>query len=95
VIKVTENGLNLIWPDGSIVTGATFRELEDALRASQWHTFETRREFRHELRRRAAIYSGKPMEKVRRQSSKQFIFSLVHSGVCMLEDARLPNPPKK
>lgn len=94
MITVTENGINLIWPDGSIVTGANYRELEDALRASQWHTFETRREFRHEMRRRAALYTGKPIEAVGRQSSKQFIFSLVHSGVCMLEDARLPNTKK-
>lgn len=87
---MTPDGLNLIWPDGSIVTGATYRELEDALRASQWHDFGTRREFRAELRHRAAIYTGKPFPPIQFQTSKQFIHSLVHSGICMLEDARLP-----
>lgn len=77
--------INLIFPDGSIVSGATFAEVEEALRASQWHTFETRREFRGEMRRRAAIWSGRSSKPVIYQTPKAFIYSLVNSGMCMLE----------
>lgn len=78
--------LNLIWPDGSIVSGATFAELEDALRASQWHTYKTRREFRRELRRRAELWSGRKSKPIPYQTPKAFIYHLVNSGMCMLED---------
>ena len=37
---------NLTFPPGTIVTGRTFQDLEDALRASQWRPFKTRRAFR-------------------------------------------------
>lgn len=77
--------LNLIWPDGTIVTGRTFAELEDALRASQWHTYKTRREFRQELRKRAAIWSGRKPKPVIYQTPKAFIYHLINSGMCMLE----------
>jgi hypothetical protein len=78
--------LNLIFPDGSIVTGSSFTELEASLRASQWRTFESRREFRREMRARAEVWSGeRPRKPVVYQSSKSFILSLVHSGMCMLE----------
>lgn len=75
----------LIWTDGTIVTGSSFRELEDTLRATQWSTYKTRREFRREMRRRAAIWSGRPKTKpVGIQSSQDFILSLVHAGMCTL-----------
>lgn len=77
--------LNLIWPDGTIVTGRTFAELEDALRASQWTAYKTRREFRQELRRRAAVWSGRRGKPVIYQTPKAFIYHLVNSGMCMLE----------
>jgi hypothetical protein len=78
--------INLIWPDGSIVSGATFAEVEEALRASQWHTFKTRREFRREMRRRAELWSGRTSKPVLYQTPKSFIYQLVHSGMCMLEE---------
>ena len=79
--------LNLIFPDGSIVTGRTFADLEDALRASQWHDFKTRREFRQEMRRRAELWSGRKAKPVLYQTHKGFIYHLVNSGMCMLEEA--------
>lgn len=77
--------LNLIWPDGTIVTATTYLELEDALRASQWQPFKSRREFRREMRRRAAVWTGRPPKPVLYQTSKAFIYQLVNSGMCMLE----------
>lgn len=78
--------INLIFPDGSIVTGRTFQELEEALRASQWHDFKSRREFRSEMRRRARLWSGRRPKPIIYQTPKAFIYSLVHSGMCMLEE---------
>jgi len=77
--------LNLIFPDGSIVTGRTFAELEEALRATQWRPYKTRREFRRDLRRRAANWSGRAQKPVIYQTPKGFIYHLVNSGMCMLE----------
>lgn len=77
--------INLIWPDGSIVSGATFAEVEEALRATQWHTFKSRREFRREMRSRAALWSGRTNKPVLYQTPKAFIYSLVNADLCMLE----------
>lgn len=79
--------LNLMFPDGSLVTGATFAELEEALRASQWESFKSRREFRREMRRRSLLWSGRTFAKpVLYQTPKAFIYQLVNSGMCMLDD---------
>jgi hypothetical protein len=79
--------LNLIFPDGTIVTGASFKELEDALRASQWQEYDSRREFRTEMRHRAELWTGRPARKpVLYQTPKGFIYHLVNSGMCMLEE---------
>lgn len=76
--------LNLLWPDGSLITADTWRELEDALRATQWSTFKSRRSFRREMRRRAAEWSGRKLKPVGIQSSREFIMSLVHADMCTL-----------
>lgn len=77
--------INLVFPDGSIVSGATFAEVEDALRASQWHTYSTRRAFRREMRKRAAHWTGRVQKPVLYQTPKAFIYQLVNSELCMLE----------
>ena len=77
--------LNLIFPDGSIVTGASYAELEEALRATQWHAFNTRRDFRREMRKRAALWTGRPSKPILYQTPKGFIHQLINSGMCMLE----------
>lgn len=90
---MTAARLNLIWPDGSIVTADTFEELEEALRATQWHTFKSRREFRREFRKRAEVWSGRRVSKpILYQTPKAFIYQLVNSGMCILEDADLNLP---
>lgn len=80
--------ISLIWPDGSIVTGASYAEVEDALRATQWHTYRSRREFRREMRRRAALWAGQRVSKpIAWQTSKGFIMTLVNAGMCMLDES--------
>jgi hypothetical protein len=83
---MTNQRINLIWPDGSIVSGATFAEVEEALRATQWHTFKTRREFRREMR-------GRTNKPVLYQTPKGFIYSLVNAELCMLEITNNPTTP--
>lgn len=77
--------INLIWPDGSIVSGATFAEVEEALRATQWHTYKSRRAFRREMRHRAELVSGRVPKPVLYQTPKAFIYSLVNAELCMIE----------
>lgn len=77
--------VNLIWPDGSIITAKSFAELEEALRATQWHSFKNRRQFRREMRSRAQLWSGRANKPVIYQTPKAFIYSLVHAGLCMIE----------
>jgi hypothetical protein len=87
---MTNQRINLIWPDGSIVSGATFAEVEEALRATQWHTFKTRREFRREMRARIALMTGRTNKPVLYQTPKGFIYSLVNAELCMLEITNNP-----
>jgi hypothetical protein len=81
--------LNLIFPDGSIVTGRTYQELEEALRATQWRPYKSRRAFRRDMRRRAENWSGRPAKPILYQTPKAFIHTLVNSGMCMLEEGIL------
>jgi hypothetical protein len=79
--------VSLIWPDGSIVSGRSYAEVEDALRASQWTTYPSRRAFRREMRKRAVLWTGRRLSKpISWQTSKSFIHSLVDSGMCMLDE---------
>lgn len=80
-----ETMLNLIFPDGTIVTGRTFQDLEDALRASQWKPYKSRRAFRQDMRRRAANWSGRSQKPVLYQTPKAFIYTLINADMCMLE----------
>jgi hypothetical protein len=75
--------IELLWPDGTVTTGATWTEVEDAVRAAQWRPFKSRREFRREMRRRALVWSGeKP--KAARGTPRQFLQSLADAGMFMI-----------
>jgi len=79
--------VSLIWPDGTLVSGRSYAEVEDALRASQWTTYPSRRAFRREMRKRATMWSGRRVSKpIAWQTPKSFILSLVDSGMCMLDE---------
>lgn len=81
--------IELIFPDGEVVTGTTFRETENALRASQWNSYPSRRAFRREMRRRAILWSGKrtvmffPV-----RTSKLFLRSLAKVGMFRIEKTK-------
>jgi hypothetical protein len=57
--------ITILWPDGKITTGRAWEDIEDAIRAAQWHTFKTKREFRREMRRRAEVWSGERPRRIR------------------------------
>jgi hypothetical protein len=50
--------IELLWPDGSITAGATWEDVEAAIRSEQWHSFDSLEDFRSEMCRRAGIWSG-------------------------------------
>ena len=74
--------IQIIWPNGELTTGKTFAEVERAIRATQWQTYATRRDFREELAARAKVWSGiiVPI----RKSSEDFIRSLHKANMFMM-----------
>ncbi len=76
--------ITLLWPDGSMTTGKTWTELESAVRAAQWQPYKSRREFRQDMRRRAHLWSGKPVTAKLGRSSKAFLTSLADAGLMMI-----------
>lgn len=71
--------IQVLWPDGGLSTGSTWRELEDAMRAAEWHAYPTRHAYRVELRARAKAWTGEPCRAT--GTSKQFIMALAKCGV--------------
>lgn len=49
--------INSIWPDGTLISARSWHELEEKVRARQWHKMGTN-EFRREMRRRCEIMTG-------------------------------------
>lgn len=70
-----------LWPDGSIISGEGWQELEDTLRARQWHHYN-RNAFRREMRRRAELWSG---AKIPVSSAEAMLRGLEQAGMCRLE----------
>lgn len=79
--------IEIMFTDGTVITGATYREAENALRASAWNTYPTRRAFRREMRRRAVLWAGKGAVNTVRppQTSKSFLYSLARAGLCRID----------
>lgn len=78
----TKTALTVIWEDGGLTTGDSFRELEDNIRAAQWDTFDHRHEFRQEMRHRCFVHTGqwpKPAH-----TSRAFIQGLAELGMFLL-----------
>jgi len=74
----------LIWTDNSITTGETYKELEEAIRASQWSTFKTRLGFRRAIVRRARVWSDVHVSVL--GTSRQFIGALARTDSFMIID---------
>ena len=90
--KKSKRGLSdritVIWGNGDITTGDTWREVEDNIRASQWDTYGSREEFRTEMRHRAYMWSGKFPYFA--ETSKGFVKSLAELGLFLVvEDDEL------
>lgn len=77
--------VQLIFADGSLVEGESFREAEEKLRASQWRRYRSRRSFRAAMRRRAGLWSGVEVGRSRR--SEDFLRSLAGAGLFVLNVA--------
>jgi hypothetical protein len=72
--------ITLLWPDGAITTGTSWSEVEDAVRAEQPSPYKTRREFRAEMRKRAALWSGSyPVAAI--GTSRRFLLGLAKEGM--------------
>jgi hypothetical protein len=77
--------IELLWPDGTLTTGRSWREVEDAVRAQQWHTFRNRRAFRAEMRRRAEVWSGHGLPPLSREAnSRAFLRQLADAEMFQL-----------
>lgn len=79
--------IELMFPDSTVISGATHREAEDALRSAQWVTYPSRRAFRREMRRRAVLWAGRKAVNavLPIQTSKSFLHSLARAGLCRIE----------
>jgi len=66
--------IELLWPNGEVSSGETWRDVEDSVRSSQWSPYKTRAEFRREMRRRALVWSGQTVRTGR--TSESFIKAL-------------------
>lgn len=78
--------IDLLFVDGTLVSGATYREVESNLRASQWTVFSSKRRFRREMRRRALLWAG-PGTKLPPLlcNSEKFLTSLAKAGMCRID----------
>lgn len=71
--------IQVLWPDGGVAQGETWRELEEAMRAAEWHAFPNRHAYRVELRARAKAWSGEPCRAT--GTSRQFLLGLAKCGL--------------
>jgi hypothetical protein len=77
--------IELVWPDGSLVSGASWEELEAELWANPWNSaHETREAFRREMCHRAGVWTGMPPADVEGASPEAFIRALADTGVFIL-----------
>lgn len=76
--------IEITWFDGSRTSGDTWEEVETALRAAQWIEYDSRLDFRRDLRHRAKTWSG-VRPSLLRASSEQFLRALETSGMCRID----------
>jgi hypothetical protein len=76
--------MKIQYPDGDWSVGKSWRELEGAMRAREYETFETRHDFRSEMRKRAFLASGTkiPMG----LTSHQFMLALAKAGLFQIKE---------
>lgn len=74
----------VIWTDGSRTTGDTWEEVEEAIRASQWVPYKSRRAFRQDMRHRAKVWGGTAPPALGRVTSEKFLRALEAAGLCRI-----------
>ena len=75
--------ITTIWPDGSLIAGESWRDVEEQLRARQWQKYSVG-QLRREMRRRAEVWSGEGTE-VRVSSAEAMFRDLEASGMIRIE----------
>ena len=79
--------ITLIWENGSLTTGDTWEEVEKKVRSSQWGRYDTRAEFRQDMRKRAHVWSGQKIaahEVKGNVSSEAFLKRLAEAGLFLI-----------
>jgi hypothetical protein len=49
--------ISSLWPDGTLIMAVSWHDLEEQVRARQWHKYSVG-QFRREMRRRALLWSN-------------------------------------
>lgn len=75
--------ITTIWPDGTLITGPSWRDLEEQLRSRQWQRYSVG-QLRREMRRRAEIWSGEGTQ-VRVSSARDLFRDLEACGMIRVE----------
>lgn len=76
-----------MWSDGSVTKGATWREVENAMRSGQrWEKYEDALEFREEMAHRALVWSGTIIDiHTLAGTPYKFICALERAGLIRME----------
>jgi len=77
------NRIEIIWPDGSRTTGNSWKTVERAIRAAQWHTYKSRHEFRRDMQSRCAVWTGHTPTAIW-GSAEAFIKSMARTGAILV-----------
>lgn len=81
--------ISIRWHDGKMMSGKSWAEVEEAVRASQWETFETRADFRDEMRHRAEVWTGAPFNAG--GTPEEFLRALAAAGMCIIKSDGKPS----
>ena len=85
--------VQVIFPDGSLIEGESYRAVEDRYRAAQFASYRTRAGFRAAIRRRAKLWSATEIgHTYRPETSREFIRSLADAGLCVINEAEAGEP---
>lgn len=71
------------YPGGGRISAPTWPELEDAIRADQFYTYNSKEEFRNDMKRRAELWSGEEIDVT--GSAQDFIWELSRARLLEVE----------
>jgi hypothetical protein len=79
---------SITWTDGATISGRTWREIEEAMRAEQWDEYSPAA-FRAEMRHRAQVWAGELADVPLGGPSKEFLRALEAAGLLRLQEEQL------